>query len=66
MAWVDYIIKEYDLRNVTSQPFEGFVGECLCELKLDDFVDLAGDEKAGKIFMEHLNYLRGKQISFSL
>ena len=50
---------EYDLRNLTSQSFEGIGGENLYELTKEDFIDITKDEKSAKIFIEHLNFLKG-------
>ena len=57
-AWLKWTSKKFSLENLSPELFPEN-GRDLCKLSRDDFADLTGDAKSGRILATHLAHLRG-------
>jgi ETS-type family len=57
-AWLKWTSQKFSLENLNPKIFPQN-GQDLCKLSRDDFADLTGDAKSGRILATHLAHLRG-------
>ncbi|XP_052060795.1 Friend leukemia integration 1 transcription factor-like [Mytilus californianus] len=59
--WIDWAVKEYQLRNVDKSRFTSLTGIELCTWTMDDFTQICGEMNANCL-LGHLNFLRRRII----
>ncbi|XP_071173078.1 Friend leukemia integration 1 transcription factor-like isoform X1 [Mytilus edulis] len=59
--WIDWAVKEYQLRSVDKSRFATLTGIELCTWTMDDFTQICGEMNANCL-LGHLNFLRRRII----